>query len=181
MTFFFVATKPAIALTPFSLNNSMVIPSGIEANSPKMAGIGTSLSGVQVTTTTTEVPQAPKGNDTNDTADFGDFVSTESEELDLEEVVEPWHKYDIKETPHASVFYPICVGEVLHERYLVEHKIGSGGFSTVWMAHDLQHKRDVALKVMSSGDWGENETHMQDEILQTVQDTSHLVAYLATF
>ncbi|EEH22255.2 CMGC protein kinase [Paracoccidioides brasiliensis Pb03] len=112
-------------------------------------------------------------------ADFGDFVSTEDEEFDLEEVAEPWQKYDIKKTPH--VFYPICVGEVLNERYLIEHKIGSGGFSTVWMAHDLQDKRDVALKVMSSGEWEKNEIRMQDEILQNVQDTSHLVTYLATF
>lgn len=115
----------------------------------------------------------------DDTTDFGDFVSTENEEVDLEEVVEPWIKYDIKETP--QVFYPIRLGEVLNERYLIEHKIGSGGFSTVWMAHDLQDKRDVALKVMSSGELGENEIGMQNEILQSVQDTSDLVTYLATF
>jgi serine/threonine protein kinase len=82
--------------------------------------------------------------------DFGDFVSTENEELDVKEVAEPWHKYDIKETPH--VFYPIRLGEVLNARYLVKHKIRSGGFSTVWMAHDLRDKRDVALKIMSSGE-----------------------------
>ncbi|PTU21167.1 hypothetical protein P175DRAFT_0516734 [Aspergillus ochraceoroseus IBT 24754] len=76
-------------------------------------------------------------------ADFGDFVRTEDEELDLEEVVEPWNKYDLKES--SRVFYPICVGEVLDERYLIEHKIGSGGFATVWMAHDLQDKRDMKL------------------------------------
>lgn len=88
----------------------------------------------------------------DDTSDFGDFVSNEDEGLDLEEVVEPWHKYAIKETP--NVFYPIYLGEVLNERYLVEHKVGFGGGSTVWMAHDLHDKRDVALKVMSLGDWG---------------------------
>ncbi|EEH02630.1 protein kinase [Histoplasma capsulatum G186AR] len=120
--------------------------------------------------------QVPNGDDT---ADFGDFVSNEDEELDLEEIVEPWHKYDMKTTPH--VFYPICVGEVLNERYLVEHKIGSGGFSTVWMAHDLQDSRDVALKVMSLGEWGENEARMQGEIRQNVYDTSHLVTSLTTF
>ncbi|RHZ70730.1 hypothetical protein CDV55_107255 [Aspergillus turcosus] len=125
---------------------------------------------------TATAPQYPKGDDT---ADFGDFVSNEDEELDLEEVVEPWHKYDIKETSH--VFYPIRLGEVVHERYLVEHKIGFGGFSTVWMAHDLQDKKDVALKVMSSGEWGETEIRMQDKIVQNVQDTSHLVIYLTTF
>ncbi|KAJ5434749.1 kinase domain-containing protein [Penicillium cf. griseofulvum] len=114
-----------------------------------------------------------------DGTDFGDFVSNEDEQLDLEELVEPWHKYDIKETP--NIFYPICLGEVLNERYLVEHKLGFGGGSTVWMAHDLHDKRDVALKVMSLGDWGENEYHMQDEILKNVEDTSRLVTYLGTF
>lgn len=76
---------------------------------------------------------------------FGDFVSTEDEQIDLEDVAEPWYKYDLKKT--SRVFYPICVGELLDERYLIEHKIGSGGFSTVWMAYDLQDKRDTALKV----------------------------------
>lgn len=53
------------------------------------------------------------------TQDFRDFVRDEEEEIDLEEVVEPWHKYNIKETP--PVFYPIHVGEVLNARYFVEH------------------------------------------------------------
>lgn len=119
------------------------------------------------------------GTLSDDTADFGDFVSNEDEELDLEEVVEPWYKYDIKETRY--VYYPICLGEVLNERYLVEHKLGFGGGSTVWMAHDIQDKRDVALKVMSFGEWSHNEIRVQDEIIQNVQDTSHLVTYLATF
>lgn len=145
--------------------------------SAKLAGSGTLPICVPIMAITAVVPKYPKGDDTTD---FGDFVSTEDEELDLEEVVEPWQKYDIKESSH--VFYPIRVGEVLEERYLIEHKIGFGGLSTVWMAHDLQNKRDVALKVLSSAqEWGENETRMQNEILQNVQDTSHLVTYLATF
>lgn len=115
----------------------------------------------------------------DDVSDFGDFVSNEDEQVDLEYVAEPWHKYDIKETP--NVFYPIYLGEVLNGRYLVEHKLGFGGGSTVWMVHDLHNRRDVALKVMSLGDWGENEYRMQDEILKNVQDTSRLVTYIRTF
>lgn len=111
--------------------------------------------------------------------DFGDFVATEDDHVDLEDITEPWHKYDTRETSH--VFYPICVGEVLDGRYLVEHKIGFGGFSTAWMAHDLEGKRDVALKILCSGTLGDNEARMQDEILRKVQDTSHLVTYLAVF
>lgn len=73
---------------------------------------------------------------------------------------------------------------MLNERYLVEHKLGFGGFSTVWMAHDLQENKDVALKVMSFmslGEYGDNEIRMQNGIIQNVQDSSHLVLYSATF
>jgi hypothetical protein len=62
------------------------------------------------------------------------------------------------------VFYPICLGEALNDRYLVEHKLGFGGGSTVWMAHDLIDKQDVAVKVMSSWPWAEDEVRMQREI-----------------
>ena len=62
------------------------------------------------------------------TSDFGDFVKNE-EELDLEELVEPWHRYDTEDKQY--VLYPIHLGEVLNERYLVEHKLGFGGGSTV--------------------------------------------------
>lgn len=115
----------------------------------------------------------------HDTEDFGDFARNEDEEVEIEWVNEDWFQYDPKET--SRVFYPICLGDVLVERYLIEHKIGFGGFSTVWMAHDLQEKRDVALKVMCAGGWGERELLVQDQILQSVQDTSHLVTYIATF
>lgn len=141
-----------------------------------MAGTGTLSSGVPVMAITAAAPPDPKGDNT---ADFGDFVSTEDEELDLEEVVEPWNNYDLKKTSH--VFYPICLGEVLNDRYLIEHKTGAGGFSTVWMARDLRDGMDVALKVMSSGEWAEGEIRMQDEIVQKVRDTSNLVTYSATF
>ncbi|KAL4925637.1 kinase-like domain-containing protein [Aspergillus undulatus] len=111
--------------------------------------------------------------------DFGDYVRTEDDEDELEEVVEPWHKYDKYAT--TNVFYPVYLGEVLNKRYQIEHKLGAGGGSTVWMAHDLQTKTNVAVKVMSLDGWAENEFKMQDEIVRSVQDTSHLVTYLDKF
>ncbi|GKZ72256.1 hypothetical protein AnigIFM50267_008618 [Aspergillus niger] len=110
---------------------------------------------------------------------FGDFVRNWDDECDLEMVVEPCDRYDPEST--SRVFYPICLGEVLNGRYLIEHKIGFGGGSTVWMAHDLLQRKDVALKVMALGEWAENEIRMQNEIIQHVQDTSSLVTYLDAF
>ena len=123
----------------------------------------------------------PPYTEDSDTVDLGYFATTEEEEDGVDENAEPDYKYDAKVA--SRVFCPICIGEVLNKRYRVDHKLGQGGFSTVWMAHDFQSEKDVALKVMASepGDSGEHEAYMQDEIRQNVQDPSHLVVSLATF
>src|SRR5687767_6992173 len=36
----------------------------------------------------------------------------------------------------------------LASRYKVERKIGAGGMATVFLAHDVRHERDVAIKVL---------------------------------
>ena len=36
----------------------------------------------------------------------------------------------------------------LADRYRVEHELGAGGMATVYLAHDLKHARDVAIKVL---------------------------------
>ncbi|KAN0070890.1 CMGC kinase [Elaphomyces granulatus] len=81
-----------------------------------------------------------------------------------------------------DVFYPICIGDVLVQTYRIEHKLGHGCFSTIWLARDIQEEKDVALKIIiSSGGVGEYEYKMQKEILRTVQDTSNLLTCLKTF
>ncbi|KAL4963729.1 uncharacterized protein BDV14DRAFT_82319 [Aspergillus stella-maris] len=94
--------------------------------------------------------------------DFGDFVQDDDEVMELEYLTEPWSDYDINETD--KVFYPISLGEELNQRYLIEHKLGTGGGSTVWMAYDRLDKKEVALKIMASGSWADNEIRMHDVI-----------------
>ena len=36
----------------------------------------------------------------------------------------------------------------LSDRYRLEHELGAGGMATVYLAHDIKHERDVAIKVL---------------------------------
>ena len=53
-------------------------------------------------------------------------------------------------------YHPVELGDKFYNRYVVEHKLGHGGFLTVWLARDLQHehKRLLALKVKILDDRG---------------------------
>ncbi|KAJ0418188.1 kinase-like domain-containing protein [Aspergillus carlsbadensis] len=45
-------------------------------------------------------------------------------------------------------YHPIMIGDKLnYDRYHIVDKLGYGGYSTVWLAHDAQLKKYVALKV----------------------------------
>ncbi|EFR01101.1 serine/threonine protein kinase [Nannizzia gypsea CBS 118893] len=114
----------------------------------------------------------------DDNSDLGDFVTTEREESDVNESSEEGWKYD-KEM--SRVFYPVCIGEILNDRYRIDHKLGHGGFSTVWLAYDLEKKTDVALKVTDSSEIGKYEAQIHEKIIRRVKDTSHILTYLRTF
>jgi len=40
------------------------------------------------------------------------------------------------------------LGAALADRYRIERELGAGGMATVYLAHDLKHDRDVAIKVL---------------------------------
>jgi serine/threonine protein kinase len=96
-------------------------------------------------------------------SDYGDFVGSD-EECEIEEVAEPLDRYY---KGLQGLYYPIRIGQVLDQTYRIEHKLGHGGFSTVWLAYDMKNKRNVALKIIVPGNVGENELRVQNKIIST--------------
>jgi len=48
-------------------------------------------------------------------------------------------------------FHPVHLGDTFKkERYSVIHKLGHGGFATVWLARDQVRGRYVALKILAA-------------------------------
>ena len=111
---------------------------------------------------------------TNSSSVWGDFVDSDGE-CDVEDACEPINRYE------EGLYLPICIGEVIAGRYRIEHKLGHGGFLTVWMAYDMHKGKDVALKIMTADPGGEREFLRQNEIISCVPDTSRLLIYQETF
>src|SRR5262245_52399139 len=42
-----------------------------------------------------------------------------------------------------------ALADALSGRYRIDREIGAGGMATVYLAHDLKHDRDVAIKVLN--------------------------------
>ena len=71
-------------------------------------------------------------------------------------VAECERAYPLLDRPAADRFAalvhtpPLQASQVLAERYHIIRELGRGGMATVYLAHDLKHGREVALKVVRS-------------------------------
>lgn len=111
----------------------------------------------------------PTMTDNSVPVDLGDFVCTDDED-EIEDEAEDTLQYLF------GLYYPVRIGDLFHQgRYQVIHKLGRGGFSTVWLAHDRQDGKDVALKILSSTENAAKECKIHEKIKQRAQDCSRLV------
>lgn len=47
-------------------------------------------------------------------------------------------------------FHPVAIGDKLHNRYQIVDKLGYGGYSTIWLARDMQRQQYVSIKIGTS-------------------------------
>ncbi|KAJ5698382.1 hypothetical protein N7462_000387 [Penicillium macrosclerotiorum] len=113
---------------------------------------------------------------------FGYLTINSDNEMDIDESAEPGERYDPESNKLTSKYFPICLGNILGGRYVIEHKIEFGGFSTVWLAVNMEQKQ-VALKATAAAPIGSNNTEIaiQNLVKSTVQDTSYLMTLLESF
>ncbi|ROV91869.1 hypothetical protein VMCG_09214 [Cytospora schulzeri] len=82
--------------------------------------------------------------------DWGDYVS-EDEEDDVAGFTEGFDAYIVSGGYPGPPCYPVTVGELLQggdgKAYRIEHKLGHGGFSTIWLAFEAETNTSVALKI----------------------------------
>lgn len=58
-------------------------------------------------------------------------------------------------------FHPTVIGDAFHSgRYEVAHKLGFGGYSTIWLARDRQSQKYVALKILAAHEAESNEAEI---------------------
>lgn len=72
-------------------------------------------------------------------------------------------------------FHPVVIGDTFQDgRYEVVHKLGFGGYSTIWLAQDNRLQRYVSLKVLVASESSKSAEADIIRLLHTGSDPSHL-------
>ncbi|KAL3465109.1 serine protein kinase [Aspergillus heterothallicus] len=68
-------------------------------------------------------------------------------------------------------YHPILLGDLLHsQRYKVLHKLGWGGYSTVWAARDTRKGAYAAIKICVADSANARQPHAHSRELQTMKE-----------
>ncbi|ETS81801.1 hypothetical protein PFICI_06803 [Pestalotiopsis fici W106-1] len=63
---------------------------------------------------------------------------------------EVWGTHEDVNEYNPGGFHPVHIGDVIHGRFEVLHKLGQGGFGMVWLCHDRDTETWRALKILSA-------------------------------
>ncbi|KAI8948597.1 kinase-like domain-containing protein [Xylaria longipes] len=118
---------------------------------------------------------------TDDNAVMKDDV----QEYEYNYLTEQWGLEEINRYNKGG-FHPIHIEDFLDDRYEVVHKLGSGGFGTVWLCRDRHLEKWRAVKVMTadhSSDSAELETFefLEQSSSPEELDQNHIAAPLELF
>ncbi|KAL2279741.1 hypothetical protein FJTKL_13132 [Diaporthe vaccinii] len=91
------------------------------------------------TPATAKMVQLPVVDSTHPYNDRGDYVP-EDDEGDVTDFTEGVDGYAVRGGHPGPPCYPVTVGEVIQgggKSYRIEHKLGHGSFSTIWLAYEI--------------------------------------------
>jgi hypothetical protein len=72
-------------------------------------------------------------------------------ESSMEDISHPEDDVECLEDYVPGGYHPTLIaGTFCSGRYTVVHKLGFGGYSTIWLAWDQQHRRYVSLKILTA-------------------------------
>ena len=64
----------------------------------------------------------------------------------------PLESVETLERYRPGGYHPVVIGDYLHDRYHVVHKLGFGTYSTTWLARDRNARSYVAIKIAVAND-----------------------------
>lgn len=76
---------------------------------------------------------------------------TDSSHVPMEDIYHPEVDVECFEEYVPGGYHPTLIGDTFCSgRYTVIHKLGFGGYSTIWLAWDEQRRRYVSLKILTA-------------------------------
>ncbi|KAG8164073.1 hypothetical protein KVR01_005991 [Diaporthe batatas] len=118
--------------------------------------------------------------------DWGDYISEEYEEY-VTGATEGFDAYVVRVGPPGPPCYPVTIGEIIQgggKSYRIEHKLGFGAYSTIWLAYEIETNTSVALKIhrtLTTAGQAESQIHQDLQRLITDPSDCHLLIATSTF
>ncbi|KAI0016605.1 protein kinase-like domain-containing protein [Xylariomycetidae sp. FL0641] len=99
-----------------------------------------------------------------------------------------WEDVGIEDVTGYNIggFHPVHLGDILQDRFEVVHKLGNGGFGTVWCCQDRQLGKWRAIKILSAKHSVESQEveilrHLADRSTPEELEACHVLLPLETF